>query len=96
MDKYTPLAAQVRARRERFLFLEIVDFLFWGEERSCDGREGAQRLVWRVNEPKKDWCAQRTGAHARPKPASVYIYLDILAIREQLNHYSHSIEVGCS
>ncbi len=53
MEKYTPLAAQVRARRERFLYLEIVDFLFLGEQRSCDGRGGAQRPVWRVYEPKK-------------------------------------------
>ncbi len=59
MEKYTPLAAQVRARRERFLYLEIVNFLFLGEQRSCDGRGGAQRPVWRVNEPKK------TGARTR-------------------------------
>jgi hypothetical protein len=58
VEKYTPLAAQVRAIRERFLFLEMVDF-FWGggEQRSCDGR-GGRRPVWRVNEPKK------TGAHS--------------------------------
>ena len=53
VEKYTPLAAQVRAGKERFLYLEIVDFLFLGEQRSCDGRGGAQRPVWRVNEPKK-------------------------------------------
>ncbi len=51
---------------------------FWGsnkKQRSCDGRVGgAQRHVWRGNEPKKDGCAQRTGAHARPKPTSI-IYL---------------------
>jgi hypothetical protein len=39
------------------------------------GRGGAQRPVLHVNEPKKDGCAQRTGAHARPKPTSLYIYL---------------------
>jgi hypothetical protein len=37
LEKHTPLAAQVLARRERFLFLEIVNFLFLGEQRSCDG-----------------------------------------------------------
>jgi hypothetical protein len=34
------------------------------------GRGGAQRPVLHVNEPKKEGCAQRTGAHARPKPTS--------------------------
>jgi hypothetical protein len=33
--------------------LEIVDFLSLGEQRSCDGRGGAQRPVGRGNEPKK-------------------------------------------
>ncbi len=37
------------------------------------GRGGAQRPVLHVNEPKKDGCAQRTGAHARPKPTSSVI-----------------------
>jgi hypothetical protein len=41
VEKYTPLAAQVRAIRERFLFLEMVNFFGGGEERSCDGRGGA-------------------------------------------------------
>ncbi len=31
---------------------------------------GAQRPFERVNEPKKDGCAQRTGVHARSKPTS--------------------------
>ena len=35
------------------LFLEIVDFLFWWEQRSCDGRGGPQRPVGRRIEPKK-------------------------------------------
>jgi len=39
--------------KEDILFLEIVYFSFWGEQRSCDGREGAQRPVGRGNEPKK-------------------------------------------
>ncbi len=39
--------------KEDILFLEIVYFLFWGEQRSCDGREGAQRPVGRGNELKK-------------------------------------------
>jgi hypothetical protein len=37
---------------------------------------GAQRPILCVNELKKDGCAQRTGAHARPKSTSLsYIYL---------------------
>ena len=39
--------------KEDILFLEIVYFSFWGEQRSFDGREGAQRPVGRGNEPKK-------------------------------------------
>ncbi len=43
------------------------------------GGGGAQCSVWPVNEPKKDGCAQRTGAHAQPKPTSLlsYIYLSV-------------------
>jgi hypothetical protein len=52
---------------------------FWGvnkKPRSCDGRGGAQRPVLHVNESNKDGCAQRPGAHARPKPTSLsYICL---------------------
>ena len=36
---------------EDILFLEILYFLFLGEQRSCDG--GARTPVWRVYEPKK-------------------------------------------
>ncbi len=39
------------------LFLEIV-FFVWGEQRSCDGRRGAQRPVGRGKEP------QTTGARS--------------------------------
>ena len=53
---------------------------FWGsnkKQRSCDGRWGgraAPRLAWQW--AQKDGCAQRTGAHARPKLTSLsYIYL---------------------
>jgi hypothetical protein len=38
------------------------------------GGGGAQRPVLHVNESKKDGCAQRPGAHARPKPTSPYIF----------------------
>ncbi len=48
-----PLAARVWARREAFYVLEIVDFLFWREQRGCDERGGAQRPVGRGIEPKK-------------------------------------------
>ncbi len=33
---------------------------------------GAQRPFWHVKWAQKDGCAQRTGAHARPKPTSVF------------------------
>jgi hypothetical protein len=39
---------------------------------AATGRGGAQRPVLHVNEPKKDGCAQCTGAHARPKPLVVH------------------------
>jgi hypothetical protein len=39
------------------------------KQRSCDGGGGAApRLAWQC--AQKDGCAQRTGAHARPKPTS--------------------------
>jgi hypothetical protein len=62
---------------ERFLYLEIVDFLFLGEQRSCDGRGGTQRPVWRVNEPKKTG-ARSARARTRgqnPLVYHIYIYL---------------------
>jgi hypothetical protein len=48
------------------------------KRRSCDGRGGAQRPVLHVNEYKKDGCAQRPGAHARPKPTSFHIFWLVL------------------
>jgi hypothetical protein len=57
-------------------FVCFVEGKFWGvnkKQRSCDGRGGAQRPVLYVNESKKDGCAQRPGAHARPKPTSISI-----------------------
>ncbi len=44
MEKYTPLAPDI-------LFLEIVNFYIFGEQRSCDGREAHSALFG--NEPKK-------------------------------------------
>jgi hypothetical protein len=55
-----------------------IDFIyFWGlneKQRSCDGQRGraAPRLGWQW--AQKDGCAQRTGAHARPKPTTYIIY----------------------
>ncbi len=60
--------------KEDILFLEIVYFLF-GESSAATMAGGAQRPVGRGNEPKKDGCAQRTGAHARSKPTIFIIYL---------------------
>jgi hypothetical protein len=52
-----------------------VYFLILGESRSCDGG-GAQRSAWRVNKPKKCGGAQRSGAHARPEPTSINMFMD--------------------
>ncbi len=46
-------------------------YLFLGSSEAAMGGGGAQRPVARGNESKKDECAQRTGAHARPKPTSI-------------------------
>ncbi len=57
-----------------------IDFIyFWGsneKQRSCDGRGGGARsalFAWQW--AQKDGCAQRTGAHARPKPTSLIIII---------------------
>jgi hypothetical protein len=50
VEKYKPLAAQVRARRVRFLFMEIVDFLSLGISEAAMGGGGAQRPVLHVKE----------------------------------------------
>ena len=71
VEKYTPLAAQVRARRERFLYLEIVDFLFLGEQRSCDEQGGAQRPVLRDNELTKTGARS---ARARTRGQNLLVY----------------------
>jgi hypothetical protein len=49
------------------LFLEIVYFLFLGEQRRSDGQGGgAQRPVWRVNEAKKTGArSARAGMHCQ-------------------------------
>jgi hypothetical protein len=53
MERYTPMAARDRARREAFSVWKYTIFLFLGEQRSCDGRGGAQRPVRPGNMPKK-------------------------------------------
>jgi hypothetical protein len=40
------------------------------------GGGGAQRSAWRVNKPKKCGGAQRSGAHARPEPTSINMFMD--------------------
>ena len=61
--------------KEDILFLEIVYFLFWGEQRSCDGRGGAQRPVRRGNEPKKTG-ARSARARTRGKnPLFYHIFI---------------------
>ncbi len=69
VEKYKPLAAQVRARRERFLFMEIIDFLSLGISEAAMGGGGAQRPVGRGNEPKK------LGARTRGQNPLVAKYL---------------------
>ncbi len=53
--------------------------IFRGQIRSSEtatgGEGGAQRLVWGWQWAQKDGCAQRTGAHAGPKPtSSIYFW----------------------
>ena len=48
-------------------------YLFLGSSEAAMGGGGAQRPVARGND-QKDGCAQRTGAHARPKPTSGNIF----------------------
>jgi hypothetical protein len=60
------------------LYLEIVDFFIFVEHRSCDGRGGAQRPVWRVNEPKKTG-ARSARAHTCGQNPLVPIYAALYA-----------------
>jgi hypothetical protein len=60
------------------LFLEIV-FFVWGEQRSCDGRRGAQRPVGRGKEPKTTG-ARSARARTRGQNPLVIIYFSPLAI----------------
>ncbi len=49
-ERYTPSSGL----KGSILFQEIVNFVFFGmnqKQRSCDGRGGTQRPLWRVNEP---------------------------------------------
>jgi hypothetical protein len=62
VKKYTPLAQRPEFGPEGKHFVTGNSLFFI--------MGGAQRPVRRGNEPKKDGCAQRTGAHARPKPTS--------------------------
>jgi hypothetical protein len=55
-----------------------------------DGQGDAQRPVWRGNEHKKDGCAQRTGAHARPKPTST-LYQSIKNVRIKMKKIRQTI-----
>jgi hypothetical protein len=66
MERYTPLAAQVQARREAFFYFGGAAKLRWL------GGGGAQRPVWYVNEPKKTG-ARSARAHTRGQnPLVVY------------------------
>jgi hypothetical protein len=54
----------------------VILCIFRGQIRSSEavmgGEGGAQRPVWGWQWAQKDGCAQRTGAHAGPKPTSLY------------------------
>jgi hypothetical protein len=51
-------------------------FFVWGEQRSCEGWSR-----WALQRAQKDGCAQRTGAHARPKPTSTkYVFQPLWVI----------------
>ncbi len=72
VERYTPLAARVRARREPFCFWNI--FIFWGMQQSCDGHGGAQHPVWHINEPKKTGARSARVRTRRKNPLVSYIY----------------------
>ncbi len=57
------------------LFVEIV-FFYLGGAAKLRWAVGRAAPGWVWQRAQKDGCAQRTGAHARPKPTSLsYIYL---------------------
>jgi hypothetical protein len=74
---YTP-GGPNSGQKGSILFLEYFSFLGGGcSEVAMPG--GAQRPVWRVNEPKKTG-ARSARARTRPQPTSIIIFL-ILMIR---------------
>ncbi len=80
---------------EDILFLETVLFLFWGEQRSCDWL-WARSALWAWQRTQKDGCAQRTGAHARPKPTS-YVRTSYRGLTQQDNLIlGDSIKADCT
>ena len=76
MEKYKPLAAQVRARRVRFLFMEIVDFLSLGISEAAMGGGGAQHPVGRGNEPKMTGARSARARTRGQNPLVRYIDLE--------------------
>ncbi len=72
--------------RERFLFLEIVDFLFLGEQRSCDGQGWAHSAPLGVAmSPKR----REHAAHGRARAAKTHqysrIYYTVLRIQIRIH-----------
>jgi hypothetical protein len=66
------------------LFLELGDFLFFGDEKEaaelrCTG--GAQRPLWRVNEPKKTGARS---ARARTRGQNPLVCNTVLVYYQQL------------
>ena len=57
------------------LFLEIVYFYIFGEQRSCDGRGDAQRPVGRGNEPKKTGARSARARTRGQKPLVNHIFI---------------------
>ncbi len=76
MEKYLPLAAQVQASTERFLFLEKVDFvIFGGAAKLRWAWEGAQRPVGHNKEPKKMGARSARARTHGQNPLVQYKYL---------------------
>ncbi len=74
---------------EIFCFLEIVNLYFLADkylsmkQRSCDGRGGAQRPVWRGNAPKKTGARS---ARARTRGQNPLVFNSALYWSYPFNH----------
>jgi hypothetical protein len=88
VEKYTPLAARVRARREAFLFLEIADFFGGGSSEAAMGGGGEQRPVGRGNELKK---TVARSAQARTRCQNPLVIKNLKKFRQPIRYSNQSI-----